>query len=145
MGVLTHLDFFKENKQLRKTKKKFKKKFQFEVGGNNKLFSISKFSNGTYDKLETAKVARYIGTSNPPSIFWRLNHPYILVDRWQTAEDRNYRQDDEIDVQFYGYIRGSSYRMNNKVHFVGMGDYMIKNVEVIGDPCPEYKKEEQEN
>ena len=34
--------------------------------------------------------------------------------------------------------------MNNKVHFVGMGDYMIKNVEVIGDPCPEYKKEEQE-
>lgn len=27
MGVLTHLDFFKDNKQLRKTKKKFKKKF----------------------------------------------------------------------------------------------------------------------
>lgn len=29
MGVLTHLDFFKENKQLRKTKKKFKKRFEY--------------------------------------------------------------------------------------------------------------------
>ena len=63
-----------------------------------------------------------------------------MVDRWQPVEDRNYQKDDQLDVEFYGYIRGSSYRMNNKVHFVGMGDYMIKNVEVIGDPCPEYKK-----
>jgi ribosome biogenesis protein BMS1 len=27
IGVLTHLDFFKENKQLKKTKTKFKKRF----------------------------------------------------------------------------------------------------------------------
>jgi ribosome biogenesis protein BMS1 len=27
MGVLTHLDFFKDNKQMRKTKTKFKKRF----------------------------------------------------------------------------------------------------------------------
>ena len=93
MGILTHLDYFKDNKQLRKTKKKFKKKFEYEVGGNNKLFNISRFDNGLYNKIETAKIARYIGTSNPPKILWRLNHPYVLVDRWQTTEDRNYKRD----------------------------------------------------
>jgi ribosome biogenesis protein BMS1 len=43
MGVLTHLDYFKENKQLKKAKKKFKQRFEYEVGGNNKLFSLSKW------------------------------------------------------------------------------------------------------
>lgn len=31
-----------------------------------------------------------------------------------------------MDVSFYGYIRGSSYRMNGKVHVVGLGDFLIK-------------------
>ena len=34
--------------------------------------------------------------------------------------------------------------MNGKMHFVGMGDYYVKEVEVIHDPCPEYKKNEIE-
>ena len=83
-GVLTHLDFFKENKQLKKTKTKFKKRFQYEVGGNYKLFTLDKFDNGLYNKIEVAKVARHLGSIIPPEIPWRLNHPFILADRWQT-------------------------------------------------------------
>jgi ribosome biogenesis protein BMS1 len=82
MGVLTHLDFYKENKQLRKAKKKLKKRFEYEVGGNYKLFHVSKLDNGVYPKIETAKIARYLGTSNPSTIYWRINHPYVLTDRW---------------------------------------------------------------
>jgi ribosome biogenesis protein BMS1 len=67
---------------------------------------------------------------------WRLNHPYVLIDRWQPSQDKNYQPDDYINADFYGYIRGSSYRMNGKMHFVGMGDFNIKEVEVIADPCP---------
>lgn len=52
------------------------------------------------------------------------------------SEDKNYKSDDLVNVDFYGYIRGSSYRMNGKMHFVGVGDYLIKQVEVIPDPCP---------
>lgn len=51
MGVLTHLDFFKENKQMRKTKKKFKKRFEYEVGGNYKLFNLDKWEKGLYEKI----------------------------------------------------------------------------------------------
>lgn len=43
MGVLTHLDYFRDNKQLRKTRKKFKKRFEYEVSGNSKLFPMSKW------------------------------------------------------------------------------------------------------
>lgn len=51
MGVLTHLDYFKDNKQLKKTKQKFKKRFEYEVGGNNKLFTLSKWDKGIYPKI----------------------------------------------------------------------------------------------
>lgn len=51
MGVINHLDYYKDNKQLKKTKKKFKKRFEYEVGGNHKLFYLSKYQNGLYSKI----------------------------------------------------------------------------------------------
>ena len=42
-------------------------------------------------------------------------------------------------MSFYGYVRGGSYRVNGKVHVVGMGDFNIGNIEVLQDPCPEFK------
>lgn len=41
MGILTHLDYYKLNKQLRKTKKKMKKRFWKEVYDGAKLFYLS--------------------------------------------------------------------------------------------------------
>ncbi len=66
-----------------------------------------------------------------------------MADRWQTYEDKGYTKEDDVDISFYGYIRGSSYRVNGKVHVVGVGDYMIKEIKTIGDPCPEYKREDK--
>jgi ribosome biogenesis protein BMS1 len=90
MGVLTHLDFYKESKQFRRALKKYKKRFEYEVGGNYKLFHLSRFNNGLYPKIEVGKIARYIGTSNPSMISWRVNHPFVLCDRWEISKDRNY-------------------------------------------------------
>lgn len=66
-----------------------------------------------------------------------------MADRWQTYEDKGYTKEDDVDISFYGYIRGSSYRVNGKVHVVGVGDFMIKEIKTIGDPCPEYKREDK--
>ena len=41
MGVLTHLDYYKLNKGLRKTKKQMKKRFWKEVYDGAKLFYLS--------------------------------------------------------------------------------------------------------
>ena len=41
MGVLTHLDYFRENKMLRRTKKRMKRRFWREVYDGAKLFYFS--------------------------------------------------------------------------------------------------------
>jgi ribosome biogenesis protein BMS1 len=41
MGVLTHMDYYKLSKQLRKTKKRMKKRFWKEVNDGAKLFYLS--------------------------------------------------------------------------------------------------------
>lgn len=41
MGILTHLDYFRENKVLRRTKKRMKKRFWKEVYDGAKLFYFS--------------------------------------------------------------------------------------------------------
>lgn len=101
---------------------------------------MSKWQKGVYTKNDAAKLARYIGNSKPPAFPWRLNHPYIIADRWQIAEDGNFKGDDEVNVFFYGYVRGGSYRVNGKMHIIGLGDYQINNILVVNDPCPQYQK-----
>jgi len=41
MGVLTHMDFYKQSSSSRKVKKGLKKRFEYEVGKDNKLFYLS--------------------------------------------------------------------------------------------------------
>lgn len=52
MGVLTHLDFFKENKQKRNTTKTLKKRFSQEIGDNFKLFYLSGLKYDLYHKAD---------------------------------------------------------------------------------------------
>ena len=37
-------------------------------------------------------------------------------------------------------MRGCSYRVNGRMHIVGLGDFDIKAIEAVTDPCPEFKK-----
>jgi len=50
MGVLTHIDFFKDGKMFRKSRKMYKKRFEYEVGEGYKLFYLSALKNGLYLK-----------------------------------------------------------------------------------------------
>lgn len=71
---------------------------------------------------------------------WKSTHPHILVDRFENTTDGQLKDDDNVKVAFFGYIRGCSYRLNNTVHITGLGDYEIKGMEVIDDPCPVMNK-----
>lgn len=51
MGVLTHLDHFKNNKALRRTKKALKHRFWTEIYDGAKLFYLSGLSHGRYPKV----------------------------------------------------------------------------------------------
>jgi len=60
MGVLTHLDYYKDNKQVRRKKKELKKRFWKEVNEQCKLFYLSGIFNQRYNKTEIHNLARYI-------------------------------------------------------------------------------------
>ena len=45
MGILTHLDFFREGKNMTKTRNKIKKRFEQEVGAKSRLFYFSNIKN----------------------------------------------------------------------------------------------------
>ena len=61
MGVLTHLDYFRENKAMRKTKKTMKKRFWKEVYDGAKLFYFSgQQKDGFYPKTEVHNLGRFI-------------------------------------------------------------------------------------
>jgi ribosome biogenesis protein BMS1 len=48
--------------------------------------------------------------------------------------------EDSCKIAFFGYIRGCSYRFTDNVHITGLGDYLIKEMKVIDDPCPPLTK-----
>jgi ribosome biogenesis protein BMS1 len=127
MGVLTHIDFFKDNKQLRKTRKKYKKRFEYEVGSGYKLFYLSGLKNTLYLKHDIANLARFISFIRYTPVRWKSEHSFILSDRFEKVDDER--------TAFFGYVRGCTYRLGDRVHFVGMGDFELESMDTVPDPC----------
>ena len=98
MGVVTHMDFFKDNKQMRNQKKMMKERFRKEVGDDCKLFFLTGIQYGLYMRVEVERLARFIGVIKKKS---EDRSSYVLVDRWDEGENQ---------MDFYGYVRGQSYR-----------------------------------
>ena len=81
MGVLTHLDAFKNNKVLQKTKKVMKHRFWTEVYQGAKLFYLSGMVHGDYQKTEVHNLGRFISVMKFRPLQWRETHPYVITDR----------------------------------------------------------------
>ncbi|KAL2945287.1 Ribosome biogenesis protein bms1 [Bienertia sinuspersici] len=118
MGVLTHLDKFKDVKKLRKTKQRLKHRFWTEIYDGAKLFiSVMKF--------------------HPLS--WRTSHPYVLADRFEDVtppEKVQMNKKCDRNVTVYGYLRGCNLKKGTKVHIAGVGDYSLAGITSLADPCP---------
>ncbi|KAK9800776.1 hypothetical protein WJX73_000661 [Symbiochloris irregularis] len=139
MGVLTHLDAFKDATKLKNTKKALKHRFWAEIYAGAKLFYLSGLRNGKYLKREVLNLARFISIIKLRPLSWRTAHPYILTDRFedvtpgevieqQPASDRR--------VAVYGYSRGCNFHPGARVHLAGVGDFTVTDMEALPDPCP---------
>lgn len=138
MGVLTHLDSFKDNKRLRKTKKNLKHRFWTEVYQGAKLFYLSGMVNEEYQKNEVHNLCRFISVMKFRPLTWRSNHPYILADRLEDITDpETVRQSSKADrnVSIYGYIHGTHMKKNMNVHIAGCGDFCVYDLNFLSDPC----------
>ncbi|KAH9268996.1 arf-GAP with GTPase, ANK repeat and PH domain-containing protein 9 [Batrachochytrium salamandrivorans] len=139
MGVLTHLDKFKDNKRLRKVKKRLKQRFWTEIYQGAKLFYLSGMVNGRYPKTEILNLSRFISVMKFRPLIWRNTHPYMLTDRMEDITDpetvhNNPKCDRTVTV--YGYLRGTNLKKNSKVHIPGVGDQDILHISILDDPCP---------
>ena len=135
MGVLTHLDYFKENKELRKTKKRMKMRFWKDVYDGAKLFYLSGIVFDRYPKVEIHNLARFISVAKHKELSWRMKHSYIVADRFDVIQNAETSKSKAM-VSFYGYIRGTFLEKNTKLHLMGIGDYPITSATRIQDPVP---------
>jgi len=141
MGVLTHLDYFHENKAMRKTKKRMKKRFWKEVYDGAKLFYFSgQQKDGLYPKTEVHNLGRFITVQKIKPLQWRINHSYVVADKFDAIETQQENAKYNT-VSIYGYVRGTYLDKHQRVHVNGLGDYDILNILKVEDPCPiELKK-----
>jgi ribosome biogenesis protein BMS1 len=135
MGVLTHLDYFKDNKELRKTKKQMKMRFWKDVYDGAKLFYLSGVVYERYPKREIHNLARFISVAKLREISWKKTHPYVVADRFDVIQGVKTKGDKAM-VSFYGYVRGTYFDKLTNLHLMGIGDYPIATVTRIQDPVP---------
>ncbi|CAK9181857.1 unnamed protein product [Ilex paraguariensis] len=139
MGVLTHLDKFKDVNKLKKTKQRLKHRFWTEIYDGAKLFYLSGLVHGKYHKREIHNLARFISVMKFHPLSWRTSHPYVLIDRFEDVTPRErVHLDKKCDrnVILYGYVRGCNLKEGTKVHIAGVGDYYLAGITGLADPCP---------
>ncbi|XP_010286295.1 PREDICTED: ribosome biogenesis protein BMS1 homolog [Phaethon lepturus] len=150
MGVLTHLDTFKNNKQLKKTKKKLKHRFWTEVYPGAKLFYLSGMVHGEYQKQEIHNLGRFISVMKFRPLTWQTSHPYVLADRMEeltNPEDVRINPKCDRKISLYGYLRGAHLKNKSQIHMPGVGDFTVSDVSFLPDPCalPEQQKKRSLN
>ncbi|NXJ62009.1 BMS1 protein, partial [Rostratula benghalensis] len=150
MGVLTHLDTFKNNKQLKKTKKKLKHRFWTEVYPGAKLFYLSGMVHGEYQKQEIHNLGRFISVMKFRPLTWQTTHPYVLADRMEeltNPEDVRINPKCDRKISLYGYLRGAHLKNKSQIHMPGVGDFTVSDVSFLPDPCalPEQQKKRSLN
>eukprot|EP00941_MAST-03F_sp_MAST-3F-sp1_P005035 g5035.t1 len=139
LGVLTHLDKFRMSKRLQKTKKKLKSRFWTEIYEGAKLFYLSGLINGRYPKNEVHNLCLFISRIKFRPLTWRNTHPYVLVDRFEDITPSGEVEKDETcsrTMTMYGFVRGTNLKPGMKVHIPGAGDFYMKSLALMPDPCP---------
>lgn len=139
MGVLTHMDEYRQNKSLHKLKKQIKKRFLKDATDKAKLFYLYGIKSALYMKMQMHNLARYLRVIKPTIPGFRLNHPYVLADRFDVtflANKSTSDPEEDVMVSFFGYVRGNNFSKNANLHLNGLGDYSIDYITKVEDPCP---------
>ncbi|GIY76831.1 hypothetical protein CDAR_178251 [Caerostris darwini] len=139
MSVLTHLDLFKNVKAQRSQKVFLKKRIATEIPRCEKMFYLSGMLHGEYLKNEVHNLGRFVSVIKYEPSSWKKTHPYVFVDRIEDITDPETMAKDpncNRQVCLYGYARGGALKRNSHYHIPGGGDYLIRNIHFLPDPCP---------
>mmetsp|Transcript_33994 Transcript_33994/g.109123 ORF Transcript_33994/g.109123 Transcript_33994/m.109123 type:complete len:621 (+) Transcript_33994:77-1939(+) len=130
-AVLTHLDGERNTKTLQKAKKALKHRFWRDAYAGAKTFFISGLlKSGKYPKNDMRNLSLWLSRQKFRPITWRTDHPYLLVDKVDDDDDSG------GGGGVYGYLRGSTLKLDQTVHVPGIGDVTPLDVRVEMDPLP---------
>jgi len=139
MGVVSHLDKMKTNKQLKRTKRLLRHRFWHEVAEGCKLVCLAPMINGMYRSSDVLKLHRLLVNTNPKVQNWKNSHGCVLLDRFEDITDAAEleRSGDKCDrtIAFYGYVRGHAIKPGQAIHIPGVGDFDIAHMSRQEDPC----------
>ena len=141
LGVATHLDYFRENKQKKKLKRELRKRFAIETPPESKLFFIKGMKNNLYNFKDVHNMARFISVIVPRSLPFKKEHPHLLVDRFELAGTQTGEQGQgkAKDVMVFGFLRGGDWVLDptrQKVLLSGLGTVDYSEFKKVSDPCP---------
>jgi hypothetical protein len=139
IGVLTHLDSFRDSKPLRRLKKVMKDRFWSEVCKGAKLFYFSGVLHGKYLRREVINLGRFISVTKPTPLQWRVAHSYLLADRVEDMTHPGLIEANPVadrTVALYGYVRGTSLKPGQNIHVAGVGDFAVDSLTILDDPLP---------
>lgn len=140
MGVMSHMDTYKDNKKLKKMKKFFKRRFDDETTPESKLFFTGGFKNKYYLHHDVINIARFLSVILPRKTEWKKDHPHMIIDRMEVLTEGVLHDENVIDVAFFGYIRGSTFFNQPAATLVGLGKRALKELKAVEDPCPPLEK-----
>ncbi|ANQ06032.1 Uncharacterized protein PCOAH_00003290 [Plasmodium coatneyi] len=147
IGVVTHLDKFKDSKSIRKRKKKLNKRFSEEMVEGAKIFFFSGIQSGRYNKTEVRNFCKFVSSVKRPQISWREQHGYVLglrldVDEFATEEEDTDKRidsflskcDEQICIHVEGFVYGSKIFNNQVMHIPNIGDVPVRDIQILQDP-----------
>ena len=140
MGVMTHIDTYKDNKKLKKMKKFFKRRFGDETTPEAKLFFTGGFKNKQYLHQDVNNIARFLSVILPRKTEWKKEHPHVLVDRMELLTDGVLSDESWVQVALFGYVRGTTFFKSPTATIVGLGKRAIQEFKIVEDPCPPLEK-----
>ncbi|KAF7558725.1 hypothetical protein G7046_g5414 [Stylonectria norvegica] len=139
-GILTHLDLFRKPQALKDAKKQLKRRLWTELYQGAHLFYLSGVINGRYPDREVHNLSRFLSVmKNPRPLIWRNSHPYSIIDSFRDiTHPTKIEEDPKCDrsIVLSGYLRGTNFSHDQRVHIPGLGDFTVANMEVLPDPCP---------
>lgn len=110
VGVCSHLDFYKDNKILKKLQRKMKKRFASETNDDSRLFWLRGLKYDNYIQKDIVNLARYISIIQPRKLEFKKENPHLVLDRFELLTDGILHDEDKVEIAMFGYARGGSFR-----------------------------------
>ena len=89
--------------------------------------------------MEILNLARLLSIMKLRPLVWRNSHPYMIADRMEDLTASGVVQQDRTvsrTVSLYGYLHGTNFKSWMKVHVAGVGDFSVREIRKLHDPCP---------